>query len=281
MACYLLFVYLNIAFLVGVAIIVIFIPFNIYISSLISSTTSNFLAAKDSRLSFICAVLRGMTSVKMQQYENAMNQASSSKRSTELYYLKQRKYLDCIYVFLWAFLPVLVPLATFIVAVFTLKEALTVADVFFSISLLKMLIFPLNSIPWVVNSIIESSISLCRLQNILRFRRDDEHNPHSAAFLEEVAKDEETKEDNEMSDTAIILDEAIFRYSSTKSASSALSEGGPGLEDTVPLLEDADDVKLPSESSAVGPISLSASYGEVIAFVGPVGSGKFSIIYLL
>jgi ATP-binding cassette subfamily C (CFTR/MRP) protein 10 len=53
-------------------------------------------------------------------------------------------------VFLWASLPILVPFFTFLTTIL-LGEELTASEVFTTIALLNMLIFPMNAFPWVIN----------------------------------------------------------------------------------------------------------------------------------
>jgi ATP-binding cassette subfamily C (CFTR/MRP) protein 10 len=73
---------------------------------------------------------------------------SMAQRQDEMKYLSTRKYFDALCVFLWASMPLLVPFATFVTTVTVVKESLTVSQVFTTIALLNMLIFPMNAFPW-------------------------------------------------------------------------------------------------------------------------------------
>merc|ERR1719394_985685 len=84
-------------------------------------------------------------------------------RSKELKFLKGRKYLDAICVYLWATTPVLISVLTFATYVL-LGNTLTAAKVFTSVALFAMLTGPLNAFPWVLNGLVESLVSIRRLE---------------------------------------------------------------------------------------------------------------------
>ena len=76
------------------------------------------------------------------------------------------KYLDAACVYFWATTPVLLSVILF--GFFSyMGEALTAAKVFTSLSLINMLIFPLNAYPWVINGTMEGWVSLKRLQKLI------------------------------------------------------------------------------------------------------------------
>ena len=118
-----------------------------------------------------------------------------SFRSDELKNLKGMKYLDALCVYFWATTPVLISILTFCTYVL-LGNTLTAAkvtqtityiwslfctiltptyfanicsgfQVFTSIALFNMLIFPLNVFPWVINGLIEAWVSLKRVNRFL------------------------------------------------------------------------------------------------------------------
>ena len=59
--------------------------------------------------------------------------------------------------FLWASMPILVPFFTFVTTIY-IGEHLTTSEVFTTIALLNMLIFPMNAFPWVVNGMYEVTL---------------------------------------------------------------------------------------------------------------------------
>jgi ABC-type multidrug transport system fused ATPase/permease subunit len=157
-----LYFQVKIAFLAGVAIIFIMIPLNSWIASSIGYATKNLMIHKDKRVSCISDAIRGITSVKMLGLEKPIFEQSMHERKLEMKYLSMRKYLDAVCVLLWASTPVLVPFFTFLTTIL-IGEDLTTSEVFTTIALLNMLIFPMNAFPWVINGIVEGSVSAHRL----------------------------------------------------------------------------------------------------------------------
>lgn len=100
-------------------------------------------------------------------------------RNKELQKLKARKYWDALCVYLWAATPVLVSLATFGAAALSghmhthsekeksTSSNLTAAQVFTTLSLLQMLIVPMNAFPWVITGIMEARVSVKRFNRLL------------------------------------------------------------------------------------------------------------------
>lgn len=129
-------------------IFIVMIPINNYIAKQIGVATEKLMAHKDTRVKFISECFRGIKSIKASGWEEPVLLRSMRQRELELKYLSRRKYFDALCVFLWASMPLLVPFATFVTTVTLVKESLSVAQVFTTISLLNMLIFPMNAFPW-------------------------------------------------------------------------------------------------------------------------------------
>jgi ABC-type multidrug transport system fused ATPase/permease subunit len=165
-ACILLYVNIKAAFLVGVTVIIVMIPFNSLIAKRIGKATESLMKAKDARVKVVTEALGNVVSMKMAGLEVAVLHASGEFRAKELKYLAQRKYLDAVCVFLWALTPVIVPFATFIATVY-LGVELSAAEVVTALALLNMLIFPMNALPWVINGLMEARVSVRRLAKVL------------------------------------------------------------------------------------------------------------------
>lgn len=155
------------AFLAGIVIIVVMFPINKKITERVMAATRGQMACKDARVTLLGEALRGIRSVKMLGLEGAVQSLSTQRRDEELVFLARRKYLDALCVFLWASTPVLVPFATFAVSTCLLHRMLSVPEVFTTIALLNMLIFPMNAFPWVINGCVEAGVSVARVARLL------------------------------------------------------------------------------------------------------------------
>ena len=112
-------------------------------------------------------LLSGIRVIKYFGWEPYFAQKVFQSREEELKYLKGRKYLDAVCVYLWATTPVLISVLTF--ALFALLgNQLTAAKVFTSVALFAMLTGPLNAFPWALNGLVESFVSLKRVNGFLK-----------------------------------------------------------------------------------------------------------------
>jgi ATP-binding cassette, subfamily C (CFTR/MRP), member 10 len=136
----------NVAFFAGVAIILIMIPLNRFIAVRIGTATEQLMRHKDARVKLVAECVKGIKSIKMSGLEDVMVGLTLAHREKEILYLSRRKYLDSWCVFLWASLPLMVPYVTFVTTVSILDHPLTASQVFTTVALLNMLIFPMVGI---------------------------------------------------------------------------------------------------------------------------------------
>ena len=118
---------------------------------------------KDERVKLTSQLITSMKVIKMNNWQDIFIRKIEFERNQEMKYMKQRKYLDAICVYLWATTPVLISFFTFATYVM-LGNRLTAPIVFTSLTLLNMLINPLNSFPWIVQGLVEAYVSVKRLQ---------------------------------------------------------------------------------------------------------------------
>lgn len=171
---YLLDTQVRSSFLAGLAVILLFVPVNLAISRRIGALTGVMMAERDERVRRATELLASIRTVKMLAWEAPLLARIQAARRLEVAALASRKYLDAACVFLWASTPVLVSLATFAAVVLSsapsasgaqgTPAALSASSVFTTVSLLSLLIFPLNAYSWVVTGVLEAQVSLRRLQ---------------------------------------------------------------------------------------------------------------------
>ena len=143
-----LYTQVKLAFLSGTSL-PLWLPINAYVSLLISQAKKKDLTAKDRRVQVMSEAFLNMKSVKLTGLETVVQALSEERRAVELYWILRGRLLDAVCVVMWAVTPVIMPAATFITC-FVLGESLTTAQAFTTLTLLNMLIFPMNAFPWVV-----------------------------------------------------------------------------------------------------------------------------------
>ncbi|XP_041640876.1 ATP-binding cassette sub-family C member 10 [Cheilinus undulatus] len=249
---YLLYLQVGVAFLGGLCVALLLVPFNKFLASRILSNNKDMLRHKDSRVKVMTEILFGIRVIKFYNWESHFTQKVSECRKQELSHLKAIKYLDALCVYTWAALPVVISILTFVTYVL-LGYQLTAAKVFTTLALVGMLIIPLNSFPWVLNGILEAKVSLERIQRFFKLTNQD-----LQAYYALV-----TPEDSQ---TSVLLSQGKFSWQGAE----GLNQNGEGG----------------SERGAEGSLllhslNLKITKGSLVVVVGKVGCGKSSLLAAL
>ena len=185
---FLLYKQVGLSCLAGVGITILLIPLNKLIADRIGHLSRKMMIAKDERVKVMAELLSGIRVVKFFAWEDFFSNRIDDHRSKELSHLKGRKYLDALCVYLWATTPVLISVVTFTMYALTGNE-LTAAKVFTAVALFAMLTGPLNAFPWVINGVVEATVSIRRVGEFLTL-------PHMKR--ESYFEDESTNEGSEV-----------------------------------------------------------------------------------
>ncbi|KAM5164109.1 ATP-binding cassette sub-family C member 10 isoform 2-T2 [Mantella aurantiaca] len=242
---YLLYQQVGIAFLGSLGLALLLVPLNKVIATRIMSNNRELLQHKDDRVKLVTELLSGMRVVKFYTWEEHFARQLTILRKKELRSLRAIKLLDAVCVYLWAALPVLISIVTFVTYVL-LGNQLTAAKVFTALALVGMLILPLNIFPWVLNGILEAKVSLDRIQSFL-----DLPDQNMLSYYNREAPPTGGS-------SAVEVQDAVFSWGA----------------------EFKDDIKR-STSLQVSINHLSVPKGALVAVVGKVGCGKSSLLAAL
>ncbi|XP_063774836.1 ATP-binding cassette sub-family C member 10 [Pseudophryne corroboree] len=241
---YLFYQQVGIASLGGLGLALLLVPLNKVLATRIMENNKDMLAHKDDRVKLVTELLSGMRVVKFYTWEEHFARLVTSLRKKELRSLRAIKLLDAICVYLWAALPVLVSIMTFVTYVL-LGHQLTAAKVFTALALVGMLILPLNNFPWVLNGVLEAKVSLDRIQcymdlpeqDMLHYYRTEAPSTDGSCVVE--------------------LRDAVFSWGT----GSEVKDGGERSRSLQLFIQ-----------------NLSVKKGALIAIVGRVGCGKSSLL---
>lgn len=247
---YLLYLQVGVAFLGGLAIALLLVPLNKYIANRIMANNKEMLAHKDSRVKLMTEVLYGIRVIKFYTWEKHFAAKVSSFRAKELKRLRALKYLDAVCVYLWAALPVVISILTFITYVL-LGHELTAAKVFTALALVGMLILPLNNFPWVLNGILEAKVSLNRIQRFLELSDQD-----LAAYYSAGAPSDQS--------SVLELHDATFSWVP------------PGLASDSLRVSNEEQGRKGALEAVIQ--HLTVKKGSLVGVVGKVGCGKSSLL---
>ncbi|NXK73375.1 MRP3 protein, partial [Amazona guildingii] len=177
LALYFLWQTLGPSVLAGVAVMVLLIPFNSAIAMKTRAFQVEQMRYKDSRIKLMNEILGGIKVLKLYAWEPSFSEKVLEIRKNELRVLKKSAYLNSLSNFAWISAPFLVALTTFAVYVSVdEKNILDAEKAFVSLSLFNILKFPLSMLPQVISNIVQTSVSLKRIQ---QFLSHDELDPNS------------------------------------------------------------------------------------------------------
>ncbi|GCC37373.1 hypothetical protein chiPu_0015877, partial [Chiloscyllium punctatum] len=241
---YLLYQQVGVTFLGGLVIGLLLVPLNKLIASKIMENSKKHLGQKDSRVRLMTEILFGMRVIKFYTWEKHFTEKVAEFREKELSRLKVIKYLDAVCVYMWAALPVVISILTFVTYAL-LGHQLTAATVFTVLALVGMLIQPLNNFPWVLNGILQGKVSLDRIQRFLQLSDQD----LSTYYMTREPEDP---------DSAVELHDASFSWISQEASGESVTR----IEGSLELLN----------------LNLMVKQEQLIGVVGKVGCGKSSLI---
>lgn len=245
---YLLYLQVGVAFLGGLSVALVLVPFNKFLATRILSNNKQMLKYKDNRVKLMTEILFGIRVIKFYNWEPHFSQKVDKCRERELSHLKNLKYLDAMCVYTWAALPVVICVLTFVTYVL-LGHQLTAAKVFTTVALVGMLITPLNAFPWVLNGILEAKVSLERIQRFFKLTNQDLEAYYALVSSEDISQ------------TSILLSQGTFSWQA--SDGSEVGETGNYVGKGSLLLHN---------------LNLHVTKGSLVAVVGKVGCGKSSLL---
>ncbi|KAM3964152.1 LOW QUALITY PROTEIN: ATP-binding cassette sub-family C member 10 [Aphomia sociella] len=275
---FLLYQQVGISFLAGVAFSVILIPINKLIANKIGQLSTELMKHKDTRVSLMSDLLKGIRTVKVHVWEDYFIDKVSAARRLELRYLRARKLLDAVCVVLWACTPVMVAALTLGTHAIR-RQTLDAPTVFTTVALINMLIAPLNAFPWVLNGLTEAWVSIKRIQKLL-----DLPDMNTETYYDRLNT-------NRDEDKVIIMKNASFswvkpskrkkRHSQSKNKGTSKKRLSKGSIQRRESTSSSSDSIIEEEPFTLKDISLEIGRGEFIGIAGNVGSGKTSLLHAI
>ncbi|KAK8865675.1 hypothetical protein IAR55_000820 [Kwoniella newhampshirensis] len=227
----------------GVAVMVISLPVNTLITRLNKRFQRQMMKIKDKRTRTMTEILNNIKSIKLYGWEKAFTtKIYEIRNSEELRMLRKISIVMSGSNFIWQSTPFLVAFSTFATFVATSDRPLTSEIIFPAISLFQLLSFPMAMFAQVLNSIIEATVSLKRVED---FMAADELDPNARTHIR--AADDPTGGPRS-GESVVSIKGGEFRW----------------LENSAePILQDID---------------LEVTKGELLAVIGRVGDGKTSLL---
>ncbi|CDW55835.1 multidrug resistance associated protein 7 [Trichuris trichiura] len=217
-----------------------------FIAKKMASLYAQLVSAKDRRVMLVNEAIHGMQTLKLNVLEDIYEKRILKLRREEVKYLKRRKYIDALSVYIWATTSLLMATFTFVVFVL-LGNRLTPSKVFTSLSLCQLMFTPVINLPWFINSFYQASVSIKRIACFLSTE---------AASLDFYCE-KPTSEGKE---------KFFFRTVADQNIALDMNKVAASWEEANATIKD---------------ITFSVKQGELVGIYGPVGSGKSSLLYAI
>ncbi|XP_006630977.3 ATP-binding cassette sub-family C member 2 [Lepisosteus oculatus] len=159
---------LGYAVLAGLGVMVLMVPINGLLATKSKGFQMKNMQYKDKRMKIMNEILNGIKILKLYAWEPSFEAQVQEIRDKELKVMRNFAYLASVSTFIFYCAPALVSLVSF--AVFVLASPdniLTAEKAFTSISLFNILRFPLAMLPMLISSMVQTGVSLKRLEKFL------------------------------------------------------------------------------------------------------------------
>lgn len=243
MAVGLLYKVLGFSSFVGIVLMILILPLNLYIANSFQAAQKRIMAATDARIHVTNEVLQNIRIIKYFAWERRFQNNVNEKRQIELSALWRKYVLWASAATIWSGVPILITFASFLIYTQVEKRPLVPSIAFPALSMFSLLRIPLDQLADMVAHIQESKVSVDRVE---RFLEEDE-----------TEKYQQLRQSRRRSlpATRIALENATLTWSASPS--------------------DA------TEAFRLINMSVDFPIGQLSVIAGPTGSGKTSMLLAL
>ncbi|CCF60626.1 hypothetical protein KAFR_0L00190 [Kazachstania africana CBS 2517] len=177
----LLFKLIGYAAFVGVLVILIVLPINFYLANWLGRLQRESLAFTDKRIQKLNETFQAIRIIKFFSWEDNFSSDIDKIREGELNLLLWRAISWAISGFVWYLTPSIVTTASFTFYIYVQGEVLTTPVAFTALSLFSLLRDPLDRLSDMLSFVIQSKVSLDRVQDFLNEEDTDKYNQLTVA----------------------------------------------------------------------------------------------------
>ena len=165
--CYLLFDFFSFSFFAGLGILLIFFLINLKISKLFHFYQKRMLAKKDIRMRASTETFENIKILKLYSWEKQFMKKCLLARKDEMDAMRTRFNVTTTNISLFWLCPSLVACATLGLYQY-LNDRLSISTMLIGLSLFNKLQGPVRQLPGIINNIIESAVSMKRIEDFIR-----------------------------------------------------------------------------------------------------------------
>lgn len=166
---------LGLAVIPGLIIIMILVPLNSKLSTRLSKMFKQNMVFKDLRTKLITELLSNIKIVKIYNWQKPLiKRLTEVRENDELKNYAQLNYFNAMITFSWSMIPLLVACSSFFSYTLLTDKPLNANIIFTSVSLFNLLQECVQQLPGLITMLIESKVSLARVQEFLLFEEIDD-----------------------------------------------------------------------------------------------------------
>ncbi|KAI2110795.1 Transporter of the ATP-binding cassette (ABC) [Ophidiomyces ophidiicola] len=231
----------------GIILMLLIAPFNMFIASQFRHVQNSILAATDSRIHATNEALQNIRIIKYFAWEQRFEEIINEKRKVELKYLRRRYVLWSVAATVWYGTPFIITFATFFIYTVVEGKKLVPSIAFPALSMFSLLRVPLDRLADMAAHILESKVSIDRVEEFLNEEETEKYNQLRNSSYEEPK---------------IALEKATLTWGSKTTDKSQSSE-------------------VHREAFRLIDVDVTFRLGRLNVIAGPTGSGKTSMLMAL
>ncbi|RPB26876.1 hypothetical protein L211DRAFT_804498 [Terfezia boudieri ATCC MYA-4762] len=233
---------------VGIAVMVLLLPINYWISSRFSKIQKEIMATSDKRIHTTNEVLQNIRIIKFFAWEERFAQVVCESRTAELRALRDRYILWAVSATLWYASPIIITFFSFLVYTKIEGKNLNAPIAFTALSLFNVLRVPLDQLADMITNVLQTKVSVDRVEEFLKEEETEKYHQ-----LKPLPEDEEGLH------PLIGFKNGTFTWGAKSSANGTGSTSAFTLRD----------------------LNVNFVPGKLNIIAGPTGSGKTSMLMAL
>ena len=178
---YLLFDFFSFSFFAGLGILLIFFGINLKISKMFHYYQKKMLAKKDIRMRASTETFENIKILKLYSWEKQFMKKCLMTRKDEMDAMRTRFNVTTLNISLFWLCPCLVACGTLGLYQY-LNDRLSISTMLIGLSLFNKLQGPVRSLPGIINNIIESAVSMKRIEDFIRQPRTIDEYVHKGQY---------------------------------------------------------------------------------------------------
>jgi ABC-type multidrug transport system fused ATPase/permease subunit len=279
-----LFAFMGLSFVFGFVALIIFLMINFFIQSKSRAVQKIMLGKKDNRMRITTETFNSLKVLKLYAWEDEFLKRIEKTRDEEVKTYKNLFFFTNFNLMLLWLAPVAVSVAS-IGAYQYFVDVLKIDDIFTCLTIFNTIQEPIRSLPWTFNGIMETLVSMRRIEKYLH---QEEVDPSRILTndLDTIKRGISVKVERGYFSWGIEIINEDKNKEKVKSKPNIEKEGDSNLKENnktkvQPINEESalmDSSRVDTARTVLKNINLEVNKGEFICIIGEVGSGKSSLL---